>query len=80
MVLSMLRLLVLGLVIVVPKLAWRPCPRRNGDDPEVGDAGESVPSEPGKEGTDPLEMASSRAAATPLAGGGADVPSEGVVG
>ena len=41
MVLSMLLLLVLGLVIVVPKLAWRECPRLNGidGDGEDGDMG-----------------------------------------
>ena len=47
-VFSMLLLLVLGLVIVVPKLAWRPCPRLNGvPDGEVGDTGEE-----GKPGDD----------------------------
>lgn len=45
-VLSMLRRRVLGLVIVVPRLGWRPCARRNGDEmeppalPDVGVAGE----------------------------------------
>lgn len=43
---SILRLLVLGLVVVVPKLAWRPWPRLNGimppgDEGVMGDAGEA---------------------------------------
>jgi hypothetical protein len=45
-VLSMLRLRVLGLVIVVPRLTWRACPRRNGEpEPvaEVGELGEYCP-------------------------------------
>ena len=50
-VLSILRRRVLGLVIVVPRLAWRACPRRNGDaiepDPTLPDVG--VPGETGCE-------------------------------
>lgn len=72
-VLSMLLRRVLGLVIVVPRLAWRPCPRLKdtGGGP-VGDAGE-----PGVLGPDvlegvmePVEIACSRACATPAGGGG----------
>jgi hypothetical protein len=44
MVVSILRRRVLGLVIVVPRLACRPCPRLNGipqgEDGVVGDTGE----------------------------------------
>lgn len=76
MVLSRLRLLVLGLVIVVPRLAWRPCPRRNGD---VGGMLEAEDAEPGVGGRPALvlEITSSRAAVTPLAGMGAELSSEG---
>jgi hypothetical protein len=61
----MLRLRVLGLVIVVPKLAWRAWPRRNGiigPEPEISDVG--VVGLIGLEGE--LENASSRAASTPF--------------
>ena len=61
----MLRLRVLGLVIVVPKLACLPWPRRNGvtgPEPVIGEAGVLGPM--GLEGA--LENASSRAASTPF--------------
>lgn len=74
MVLSRLRLLVLGLVMVVPRLAWRPCPRLNGD---VDGMLTVEDAELGVGGRVPPEMTSSRAAATPLAGMGAEVSSAG---
>jgi hypothetical protein len=60
----MLRLRVLGLVIVVPKLACRPWPRRNGIGGPEPDDGEGGPM--GLDGA--LDRASSSAAATPLGG------------
>lgn len=55
-VLSMLRLLVLGLVLVVPKLCWRECPRRNIPLPgvlgEIGDGGVDADGEDGNTGDD----------------------------
>ena len=66
-VLSMLRLRVLGLVIVVPKLACRPWPRRNGIvGPVLDDGEEGVGGPMGLDGA--LDKASSSAAATPLGG------------
>ena len=90
-VLSRLRRRVLGLVMVVPKLAWRPCPRRNGDAPadigdvgEMGDAGDgSWPSDVliGAGSVGVLAMTCSRAAATPFGDtGGGSESSAGVVG
>jgi hypothetical protein len=72
-VLSRLRRLVLGLVIVVPRLAVLLWPRLDGGpvngnvEPGAGNVG--VPS--------PEAMTSSRAAETPLAGTGDAVSSEG---
>ena len=61
----MLRLRVLGLVIVVPRLACRPWPRRNGiAGPELDEDGVGGPI--GLDGA--LDKASSSAAATPLGG------------
>ncbi len=65
--LSMLRLRVLGLVIVVPKLACRPWPRRNGvtgPEPTIGELAVGVWGLIGLEGE--LENASSSAASTPF--------------
>ena len=63
----MLLLRVLGLVIVVPKLACRPWPRRNGIAGPVLDNGEEGVGGPmGLDGA--LDTASSSAAATPLGG------------
>jgi hypothetical protein len=63
----MLRLRVLGLVIVVPKLACRPWPRRNGiAGPELEDSDDGVGGPMGLDGA--LEKASSSAAVTPLGG------------
>jgi hypothetical protein len=64
-VLSMLRLRVLGLVIVVPRLACRAWPRRNGvigPELDVGEVGVSGPI--GLDGA--LEITSSNVASTPL--------------
>ena len=88
-VLSRLRRRVLGDVIVVPRLACRPCPRRNGVEPALGDVGES--GEPGVAGATgagrsvdigvgPLAMTCSSAAVTPLGETGGTVSSAGVVG
>jgi len=66
-VLSMLRLRVLGLVVVVPKLACRPWPRRNGvTDPEPvrGEPAVGVWGLIGLDGE--LENVSSSAASTPF--------------
>lgn len=75
-VLSRLRRLVLGLVIVVPRLAVLPWPRLDGcpinGDAEPGASGVGVPL--------PEAMTCSRAAETPLAGTGDDVSSDGVGG
>ncbi len=64
----MLRLRVLGLVIVVPKLACRPWPRLNGvtgPEPAIGEIGEvGVDGPMGLEGA--LENASSKAVSTPF--------------
>ena len=88
-VLSRLRRRVLGLVIVVPRLAWRPCPRRKGDtDIDVGDVGEvGVPGPTsvemgvmGEGGAGSEAMTSSRALATPLAETGSAAAGSGVVG
>ena len=90
-VLSRLRRRVLGLVIVVPRLACRPCPRRNGDavddkgDPgEMGDPGEgSCPSDVliAVGGAGVVAMTCSSAAATPLGDTvGAVASSDGVAG
>lgn len=82
-VLSKLRRRVLGLVIVVPKLAWRPCPRLKGEGEieDVGDNGDvGELGEIGEEGTDPVASACSRAAATPFAGTGAVDTASGVAG
>ena len=73
-VLSKLLLLVLGLVIVVPRLACLECPRRKPVATGLAD-GDGVPDPPvsvlmrdnGVEGTDPVAMAFSRPAETPLA-------------
>jgi hypothetical protein len=63
----MLRLRVLGLVIVVPKLARRPCPRWNGiAGPVLDDGEEGVGGSMGLDGA--LDKASSKAAATLLGG------------
>ena len=72
-VLSMLLRRVLGLVIVVPRLAWRPCPRLKGTGGgPVGDAGDAgvLGPEVLTGVTEPVEIACSRACATPAAGGG----------
>jgi hypothetical protein len=63
MVVSILRRRVLGLVLVVPKLACRPWPRLNGMPPgEVGVTGDA-----GDEGEiEPLLMADSRPEARPV--------------
>lgn len=67
--------------MVVPRLAWRPCPRLNGvvgmdAVGEVGEIGVLGPWLLTDEGVEPLIIASSSAAATPFAGGGeAGVPS-----
>jgi hypothetical protein len=55
MVVSILRRRVLGLVIVVPRLACRPCPRLNG----IPHGEEGVPGETGEAIESPL-MAASR--------------------
>lgn len=71
----MLRLLVLGLVFVVPRLGWRACPGRKT--PDVGDVtGELKVTEaaPGVAGSEPDAMASS----TPLVIG-VFPPEDGVV-
>ena len=87
MVLSRLRRRVDGDVIVVPRLACRPCPRRNGDTPDTGDVGDN--GEPGAGGGGapsaavgcvPVAMACSSAAVTPLGETGGTVSSAGVVG
>lgn len=84
MVLSRLLRLLLGLVIVVPRLACRPCPRRKGAaEGEVGDAGE--PGVPGVTGegdddAEPLDRAASRPDVRPLAETGAVASSAGVDG
>lgn len=72
-VLSRLRRLVLGLVMVVPRLAVLPWPRLDGTvggnvEPGVGGVGLSPP---------PEAMTRSRAAETPFAGMGDDVSSDG---
>ena len=71
--LSRLRRLVLGLVIVVPRLAVLPCPRLDGG-PIAGNVEPGV----GNVGVPLLEaMTRSRAADTPFAGTGEAVSSEG---
>ena len=75
-VLSRLRRLVLGLVMVVPRLAVLPWPRLN-DAPIDGDVEPGV----GDVGVPPSDaMTRSRAAETPLAGTGDPVSSDGVGG
>lgn len=78
---------VLGLVIVVPRLACRPCPRRNGVvDIEIGDVGETgVPGLGGTavlrgEGEVGFAMTCSSAAATPFGDIGGTASSCGVAG
>jgi hypothetical protein len=76
MVLSRLRRLVLGLVIVVPRLAVLLCPRLDGG-PIAGNVEPGV----GNVGVPPPEsMTRSRAADTPFAGTGDAVSSDGVGG
>ena len=87
----MLRLRVLGLVIVVPRLAWRPWPRLNGDVielPDVGVIGEMGCDDP-VDPVDlwetvgdvaPLAMADSIAALIPLGDGDTFPSSLGVAG
>lgn len=68
--LSKLRRRVLGLVIVVPRLAWRPCPRRNGDADivDVGDVGDDGElGDTGEVGAETDAMAVLSASVTPLA-------------
>jgi hypothetical protein len=73
MVLSRLRRLVLGLVIVVPRLAALLWPRLDGG-PIAGNVEPGV----GEVGVPPPEATTrSRAADTPLAGTGDDVSSDG---
>lgn len=75
-VLSRLRRLVLGLVMVVPRLAVLPWPRLDGG-PMAGNVEPGV----GNVAVPPSEaMTRSRAAETPLAGTGDAVSSEGVGG
>lgn len=82
---SRLLRLVLGLVIVVPRLACRPCPRLKGEG-EIDDVGEKGSvgddGEIGEPGTEPesLVMIFSSAALTPFAGTGAVSLASGVVG
>lgn len=75
-VLSKLRRLVLGLVMVVPRLAVLPWPRLNGaaidDDVEPGVGDKGAPTSD--------SMTRSRAAETPFAGTGDPVSSDGVGG
>ena len=72
--------------MVVPRLAWRPWPRRNGvgeiDEPDIGDVGEvGVTGEMGDGGTELVVVITfSKAAATPFAGTGAVGAASGVVG
>ena len=85
-VLSRLRRRVLGLVIVVPRDAWRPWPRRNGEaDADSGDVGEM--GEPGEAAAEVLigagdvpAMTCSSAAVTPLGDTGGTESSAGVCG
>lgn len=82
MVLSRLLRRVLGLVIVVPRLAWRPWPRLNGvGDIEVGDVGVSGEGVSAGDGNcDGLVMTFSSAATTPFAGTGGLAVASGVAG
>lgn len=91
-VLSILRRRVLGLVIVVPRLACRPCPLRNGvdildievvgdidNDGDIGDCIAAVPSDTA--GTvEPLVIAASMAAFIPFGEGTGFGSSLGVAG
>ena len=85
-VLSRLLRRVLGLVIVVPRLAWRPWPRRKGEAAEIGDIGDM--GEPGVAGAEVLigvtvgvpAMTCSRASVTPFGETGATISSCGVAG
>lgn len=92
-VLSILRRRVLGLVIVVPRLAWRACPRLKGDTidpepalPEVGVAGE-IGCDDAAAGVraavgaiEPFVIAASIAALIPFGDGDPFPSSEGVAG
>jgi len=77
MVVSILRRRVLGLVIVVPRLACRPWPRLNGvppGEPDVtGDTGDAV-----ELGIEPPLMTDSRPDARPVGEMGVPKDSEGV--
>ncbi len=80
--LSRLRRRVLGLVIVVPKLAWRACPARlkgdidEGDEGDVGEMGEM-----GEGGAGLLVVITrSSASLTPFAGTGEEGVASGVLG
>lgn len=90
MVLSMLRLRVLGLVIVVPRLACLPCPRRKADGPRAGllvlDVGD-IGADPGVCGSaadgddmEPFATAASMAAFSPFGEGTGLAASSGVPG
>lgn len=81
-VLSMLRRRVLGLVIVVPRLAWRACPRRgveNGDE-EPGLLGDAPDASADGEDIEPFSTAASIAACIPLGDGTGLISSIGVAG